>query len=64
MSTTLFDKVWIRMVRLEDGPDVFFIDRISFMKWLVLLLFRFERKRNYSFISRAYFATADHNTYN
>ena len=29
MSTTLFDKVWDSHVvrQIEDGPDVFFIDR-------------------------------------
>jgi 3-isopropylmalate/(R)-2-methylmalate dehydratase large subunit len=29
MSTTLFDKVWDSHVvrKIEDGPDVFFIDR-------------------------------------
>jgi 3-isopropylmalate/(R)-2-methylmalate dehydratase large subunit len=48
--------------KIEDGPDVFLLIAISFMKLPVLLLFRFKRKRHLGFIPRAYFATADHNT--
>jgi 3-isopropylmalate/(R)-2-methylmalate dehydratase large subunit len=56
MSTTLFDKVWDSHVvrKIEDGPDVFLLIAISFMKLPVLLLW-FKRKRHLGFIPRAYF---------
>jgi hypothetical protein len=40
MSTTLFDKVWDSHVvrKIEDGPDVFLLIAISFMKLVLLLL--------------------------
>jgi hypothetical protein len=38
MSTTLFDKVWDVVRKIEDGPDVFLLIAISFMKLPVLLL--------------------------
>jgi 3-isopropylmalate/(R)-2-methylmalate dehydratase large subunit len=63
MSTTLFDKVWDSHVvrKIEDGPDVFLLIAISFMKLPVLLLFFKERGISVLYPERT-FATADHNT--
>jgi hypothetical protein len=45
--------------KIEDGPDVFLLIAISFMKLPVLLLLGL--KERICFIERT-FATADHNT--
>jgi 3-isopropylmalate/(R)-2-methylmalate dehydratase large subunit len=63
MSTTLFDKVWISHVRkIEDGPDVFLLIAISFMKLPVLLLLGLKERGISVLYPERTFATADHNT--
>ena len=65
MSTTLFDKVWDSHVvrKIEDGPDVFFIDRhfIHEVTSPVAFLGLKERGIKVLYPERT-FATADHNT--
>jgi 3-isopropylmalate/(R)-2-methylmalate dehydratase large subunit len=65
MSTTLFDKVWDSHVvkSIEDGPDVFFIDRhfIHEVTSPVAFLGLENRGVGVIFPERT-FATADHNT--
>ena len=65
MATTLFDKVWDSHVvrKIEDGPDVFFIDRhfIHEVTSPVAFLGLKNRGVNVLFPERT-FATADHNT--
>ena len=65
MSTTLFDKVWdAHVVRtIEDGPDVFFIDRhfIHEVTSPVAFLGLKDRGTSVLYPERTY-ATADHNT--
>ncbi len=65
MSKTLFDKVWDSHVvrKIEDGPDVFFIDRhfIHEVTSPVAFLGLESRKISVMFPDRT-FATADHNT--
>jgi 3-isopropylmalate/(R)-2-methylmalate dehydratase large subunit len=59
MSTTLFDKVWdSHVVRKIDGPDVFLLIAISFMKTVLLLLGLKERGISVLYPERT-FATAD-----
>jgi homoaconitase/3-isopropylmalate dehydratase large subunit len=50
MSTTLFDKVWDSHVvrKIEDGPDVFFIDR-HFIHEVTSPVAGFKRKRHLGF---------------
>ncbi len=63
--TTLFDKVWDSHVirKIEDGPDVFFIDRHFIHEVTSPVAFLGLQTRNISvmFPDRT-FATADHNT--
>lgn len=63
--STLFDKVWDSHVvrKIQDGPDVFFIDRhfIHEVTSPVAFLGLETRKLNVLFPERTY-ATADHNT--
>lgn len=65
MSKTLFDKVWDSHVvrKIEDGPDVFFIDRhfIHEVTSPVAFLGLKSRGVNVLYPQRT-FATADHNT--
>ena len=65
MATTLFDKVWDSHVvrKIEDGPDVFFIDRhfIHEVTSPVAFLGLKNRGVDVLFPERT-FATADHNT--
>lgn len=65
MATTLFDKVWDAHVvrKIEDGPDVFFIDRhfIHEVTSPVAFLGLETRGIGVMFPERT-FATADHNT--
>ncbi|MFD1294791.1 3-isopropylmalate dehydratase large subunit [Lutibacter holmesii] len=65
MSTTLFDKVWDSHVvrKIEDGPDVLFIDRHLIHEVTSPVAFLGLKSRNNSvlFPNRT-FATADHNT--
>ncbi|OIQ40561.1 MAG: 3-isopropylmalate dehydratase large subunit [Bacteroidetes bacterium MedPE-SWsnd-G1] len=65
MSKTLFDKVWDSHVvrKIEDGPDVFFIDRhlIHEVTSPVAFLGLKTRGINVLYPERT-FATADHNT--
>lgn len=65
MSTTLFDKVWDAHVvkKIEDGPDVFFIDRhfIHEVTSPVAFLGLESRGLGVKYPNRT-FATADHNT--
>ena len=64
-KTTLFDKVWDAHVvrKIEDGPDVFFIDRhfIHEVTSPVAFLGLETRGIGVMFPERT-FATADHNT--
>ncbi len=64
-STTLFDKVWDSHVirKIEDGPDVFFIDRhfVHEVTSPVAFLGLETRGIDVIYPSRTY-ATADHNT--
>jgi homoaconitase/3-isopropylmalate dehydratase large subunit len=63
MSTTLFDKVWIRTwCKIEDGPDVFFIDRHFIHEVTSPVAFLGLKERGISVLYPEYFATADHNT--
>jgi 3-isopropylmalate/(R)-2-methylmalate dehydratase large subunit len=65
MSKTLFDKVWDSHVvrKIEDGPDVFFIDRHFIHEVTSPVAFVGLRNRNNSVLYPARtFATADHNT--
>jgi homoaconitase/3-isopropylmalate dehydratase large subunit len=63
--STLFDKVWDAHVvrKIDDGPDVFFIDRhfIHEVTSPVAFLGMESRKVGVIFPERT-FATADHNT--
>ena len=65
MSATLFDKVWDAHVirKIEDGPDVFFIDRHFIHEVTSPVAFLGLQNRGISvmFPDRT-FATADHNT--
>ena len=65
MSATLFDKVWDAHVirKIEDGPDVFFIDRHFIHEVTSPVAFLGLQTRGISvmFPDRT-FATADHNT--
>ncbi len=65
MGNTLFDKVWDNHVvkHIENGPDVFFIDRhfIHEVTSPVAFLSLQERKLGVLFPQKT-FATADHNT--
>ncbi|RYZ51649.1 MAG: 3-isopropylmalate dehydratase large subunit, partial [Sphingobacteriales bacterium] len=65
MPTTLFDKVWDAHVvrRIEDGPDIFFIDRhfIHEVTSPVAFLGLENRTLKVMFPEKT-FATADHNT--
>jgi 3-isopropylmalate/(R)-2-methylmalate dehydratase large subunit len=64
-STTLFDKVWDSHVirKIEDGPDVFFIDRhfVHEVTSPVAFLGLETRGIDVMYANRTY-ATADHNT--
>ena len=65
MSTTLFDKVWdTHVVRnIEDGPDVFFIDRHFIHEVTSPVAFLGLENRGLGVMSpQRTFATADHNT--
>ncbi|SOE21520.1 3-isopropylmalate/(R)-2-methylmalate dehydratase large subunit [Spirosomataceae bacterium TFI 002] len=65
MSTTLFDKVWdSHVVRtIEDGPDVFFIDRHFIHEVTSPVAFNGLESRGIGVMfSDRTFATADHNT--
>ena len=65
MANTLFDKVWDAHVirKIEDGPDVFFIDRHFIHEVTSPVAFLGLKTRGISvmFADRT-FATADHNT--
>ena len=65
MSSTLFDKVWDSHVvrKIEDGPDILFIDRhfIHEVTSPVAFLSLEQRGLNVLYPDRT-FATADHNT--
>jgi len=65
MSKTLFDKVWDSHVirNIEDGPDVFFIDRHFIHEVTSPVAFLGLKSRGNSVIyPERTFATADHNT--
>jgi len=65
MSTTLFDKVWDSHVvrKIEDGPDVFFIDRHFIHEVTSPVAFLGLKSRGNSVLfPEKTFATADHNT--
>src|SRR6478609_3632711 len=65
MSTTLFDKVWDSHVvrKIEDGPDVFFIDRHFIHEVTSPVAFLGLKARNVKVLyPERTFATADHNT--
>jgi 3-isopropylmalate/(R)-2-methylmalate dehydratase large subunit len=65
MATTLFDKVWDSHVvrHVEDGPDVFFIDRHFIHEVTSPVAFIGLESRGNSVVYPARtFATADHNT--
>ena len=65
MGETLFDKVWDAHVvrKIEDGPDVFFIDRHFIHEVTSPVAFVGLRKRNIDVMyPEKTFATADHNT--
>lgn len=65
MASTLFDKVWDAHVvrKIEDGPDVFFIDRHFIHEVTSPVAFLGLETRNIGVISpERTFATADHNT--
>lgn len=65
MSKTLFDKVWDSHVvrKIEDGPDVFFIDRHFVHEVTSPVAFLGVKSRNNSVVyPERTFATADHNT--
>ncbi len=64
-ASTLFDKVWDAHVvrKIEDGPDVFFIDRHFIHEVTSPVAFRGLETRNLGVMySERTFATADHNT--
>jgi len=64
-SSTLFDKVWDAHVvrKIEDGPDIFFIDRHFIHEVTSPVAFLGLQTRGISVISpERTFATADHNT--
>jgi len=64
-SSTLFDKVWDAHVvrKIEDGPDIFFIDRHFIHEVTSPVAFLGLQTRGVSVISpERTFATADHNT--
>jgi 3-isopropylmalate/(R)-2-methylmalate dehydratase large subunit len=65
MATTLFDKVWDSHVvrKIEDGPDVFFIDRHFIHEVTSPVAFLGLEQRGIKVLSpERTFATADHNT--
>ena len=65
MKTTLFDKVWDSHVvrKIEDGPDVFFIDRHFIHEVTSPVAFVGLKSRNIGVMyPERTFATADHNT--
>jgi len=65
MSKTLFDKVWDSHVvsKIEDGPDVFFIDRHFIHEVTSPVAFLGLKTRGASVLyPEKTFATADHNT--
>ena len=65
MSNTLFDKVWDSHVvrKIEDGPDVLFIDRHLIHEVTSPVAFLGLKSRNNSVLyPEKTFATADHNT--
>ena len=65
MATTLFDKVWDSHVvrHVEDGPDVFFIDRHFIHEVTSPVAFiGLESRGNRVVYPERTFATADHNT--
>ena len=65
MSKTLFDKVWDSHVvrKIEDGPDVFFIDRHFIHEVTSPVAFLGLKERGISVLyPERTFATADHNT--
>ncbi len=65
MSKTLFDKVWDSHVvrKIEDGPDVLFIDRHLVHEVTSPVAFLGLKNRNISVLyPERTFATADHNT--
>lgn len=65
MSKTLFDKVWDSHVirKIEDGPDVFFIDRHFIHEVTSPVAFLGLKSRNNTVLyPQRTFATADHNT--
>src|SRR6188474_3092165 len=65
MPSTLFDKVWDSHVvsKIEDGPDVFFIDRHFIHEVTSPVAFRGLLSRNLKVLfANKTFATADHNT--
>jgi 3-isopropylmalate/(R)-2-methylmalate dehydratase large subunit len=65
MATTLFDKVWDSHVvrHVEDGPDVFFIDRHFIHEVTSPVAFiGLESRGNSVVYPERTFATADHNT--
>ena len=65
MSTTLFDKVWDSHVvrKIEDGPDVFFIDRHFIHEVTSPVAFLGLKARGVKVLyPERTFATADHNT--
>lgn len=64
-SRTLFDKVWDSHVvrKIEDGPDVFFIDRHFIHEVTSPVAFGGLQSRGLGVMfSNKTFATADHNT--
>jgi 3-isopropylmalate/(R)-2-methylmalate dehydratase large subunit len=64
-ASTLFDKVWDAHVvrKIEDGPDVFFIDRHFIHEVTSPVAFLGLESRNIGVMySERTFATADHNT--
>jgi 3-isopropylmalate/(R)-2-methylmalate dehydratase large subunit len=63
--TTLFDRVWDTHVirKIEDGPDVFFIDRHFIHEVTSPVAFLGLEQRGIKVMSPEHtFATADHNT--
>ncbi|MCF6167169.1 3-isopropylmalate dehydratase large subunit [Lutibacter sp.] len=65
MGTTLFDKVWDSHVvkKIQDGPDVFFIDRHLIHEVTSPVAFLGLKNRNNTVLyPNKTFATADHNT--
>ncbi len=64
-ASTIFDKIWDAHVvrKIEDGPDVFFIDRHFIHEVTSPVAFRGLESRGLKVISpERTFATADHNT--